>query len=260
METTVTRLEVTAPDGSSRLIDLAQDSLVVGRRTPDYEPDMALEDPDSLISRRHCVLERAWGSWWVDDPGSRNGTFVRRRGDLVRVTERTNLYDGDVVCIAGVSGDGDGHLYWELRLLDPSSTASLEHEPGDLDPDTDEISVDAAPYVTWDARAFRLEVVAGGERRAVELRKQGYDLVGHMATVNATNGHTAVVCSVDDLLAAVWGPTEDWHRYRPPTADNLRDIVSMVRKEIEPDPSSPQILENIRGVGYRLHTSPHRIS
>ena len=79
-----------------------------------------------------------------------------------------------------------------------------------------------------------------------------------MASANASNGGGAVVCSVDDLMEGIWGPQAEWDRYRPPTPDNLRGLVSAVRKEIEPDVRKPQILENLRGVGYRLHTSPDR--
>ena len=76
-----------------------------------------------------------------------------------------------------------------------------------------------------------------------------------MAGRNSGSGDP-VVCTTDELLEAVWGDREDWDRYRPPTPDNLRDLVLSVRKPIEPDASPPAILENQRGVGYKLHTAP----
>jgi len=42
----------------------------------------------------------------------------------------------------------------------------------------------------------------------------------------------------------------------PPTPDNVGDLVLSVRKAIEPDASTLAILENQRGVGYKLHTAP----
>lgn len=246
------RLAVLRHDGSSREVALAQDSLVVGRRTDTFEPDLVLDDPDSLISRRHFVLDRQFGSWWLDDPGSHNGTFLRRRGELVRVTERTNIGDGDVICVAGTRADGDEPGYWELRLVDPSATATFAHRALSVD----EFEVPITPHVSWDPQTYRLDVVTPDGRRSVELRKQGYLLIAHMAAANAAGDGFAVVCSVDDLMQAIWGPPDEWDRYRPPTPDNLRDLVSAVRREIEPDPGSPLILENLRGVGYRLNTSP----
>lgn len=103
---------------------------------------------------------------------------------------------------------------------------------------------------------MQVEVLGDGKPRIVELRKQGYDLIAHMAARNAENDGDPVVCLTDDLLEAVWGDRDGWDRYRPPTADNLRDLVLSVRKAIEPDASPPAILENQRGVGYKLRTAP----
>ena len=60
----------------------------------------------------------------------------------------------------------------------------------------------------------------------------------------------------DEILEGVWGDPDGWDRYHPPTADNVRDLVADFRRRAEPNPRRPVLLENIRGVGYRLHTGP----
>jgi len=55
--------------------------------------------PDSpLVSRRHALLSRREGIWWVQDLGSANGTFVN--GDRVA---RRALRDGDILHFADIA-------------------------------------------------------------------------------------------------------------------------------------------------------------
>jgi pSer/pThr/pTyr-binding forkhead associated (FHA) protein len=44
------------------------------------------------VSRQHAALVQRGGAWWVEDLGSRNGTYCR--GERV---ERRRLRDGDVL-------------------------------------------------------------------------------------------------------------------------------------------------------------------
>lgn len=72
-----------------RRFTLHQDELVVGRRS---ENDLPL-DVDS-VSRKHArLIRRADGSWWVEDLGSTNGTFVNQ----TEVHAPHPLVDGDLV-------------------------------------------------------------------------------------------------------------------------------------------------------------------
>ncbi len=244
-------LEVSRDGTTPRKIVLTGDAFTVGRGSATFTPDLVLEDPSSWISRRHCIFTQAWGSWWIEDCGSRNGTFVRNGSDLRRLTEKTQLSSGDIVCITADADESGPTSTWELRLVDPSATQTIggsltrAHVP----PVTE-------PCVRWDSDAMRVEVFGDGEPRVVELRKQGYDLIAYMAARNAEGSGEPVVCTIDELLEAVWGDPDEWDKYRPPTADNLRDLVLSVRKAIEPDASPPAILENQRGVGYKLHTAP----
>ena len=251
MEEPIPKLDIRLDGNPDRVVELTDESFTVGRNSSSYTPDIGLDDPESWISRRHCIFTQEWGSWWVEDCDSRNGTFIRNGENLTRVSEKTQLSRGDVVCITADADESGPTSSWEMRVIDPSATQTIDgsltaaHVP----------PVDR-PCVRWDADAMRVEVLGDGEPRVVELRKQGYDLIGHMSDRNADNGGDPVVCTVEELLEAVWGDSEEWDKYRPPTPDNLRDLVLSVRKAIEPDASPPAILENQRGVGYKLHTAP----
>src|SRR5712691_10552880 len=90
---------VSGPDGAVLAdVPLSGGRVTVGR-LPEAN-DIALQpDPELLVTRAgHFALQRVGEQWFVVDGGSVNGTFLRRDGALQRVTERTALHDGDVVC------------------------------------------------------------------------------------------------------------------------------------------------------------------
>ena len=115
------RLDVRLDGAGVDVVSLETDSFTVGRSSSGFVPDLVLDDPHSWISRRHCVFTQEWGSWWVEDCGSRNGTFLRRQGTLTRLTEKTQLSSGDVVCISADADESGPTSTWELHLVDPSS-------------------------------------------------------------------------------------------------------------------------------------------
>jgi pSer/pThr/pTyr-binding forkhead associated (FHA) protein len=64
---------------------LEQDSITVGR-----SPDCDIFLDDVTVSRRHALLKRDEGRFFIEDQGSLNGTFLNRR----RI-ESAPLEDGD---------------------------------------------------------------------------------------------------------------------------------------------------------------------
>src|SRR5262245_13320073 len=91
---------VSGPNGDApETVVLSGPHASVGR-LPELN-DIGLQpDPERLVSRAgHCTFEREGRVWFVVDGGSVNGTFLRRGGELQRVTGRTALRDGDVVCV-----------------------------------------------------------------------------------------------------------------------------------------------------------------
>jgi two-component system KDP operon response regulator KdpE len=87
----------------------------------------------------------------------------------------------------------------------------------------------------------RRKVSIGGTE--VYLTATEYKLLYQLAT------HLNQVLLHEQLLTEVWGP-----EYRG-DVEYLRSYVHYLRKKLERDPSSPQMIVNIQGVGYML-TSP----
>jgi two-component system, OmpR family, response regulator VicR len=63
--------------------------------------------------------------------------------------------------------------------------------------------------------------------------------------------HAGLVLSHQQLLSAVWG-----FAYSEAT-ELLKPTISRLRQKIEEDPSHPQIIQTVHGVGYRLVLLPH---
>lgn len=238
---------------------VSADRVSIGRRSSTWTPDIVLADEGAWVSRRQCEIWHQQGGWWIADTHSRNGTFLRRDSRLRRITQPLRLRPGDVVCITATADDHGPTSSWELVLVDPVATRSVEvsltgaqSEPGAVAASDDDLQ--DGPVLRWDPDRHLAWVVSAAGEEAVELRPQGEALVAHMAARNLAAGADEVVCSVDELLEAVWGPPDDWDHYHPPTADNVRDVVLQVRTAIEPDRSAPVLLTNKRGVGYRLRT------
>ncbi len=89
--------------GDPELVTARAASLTVGREsgpnpvTPDIECGH-----DTAVSRAHCRLTTDGRRWWVEDLGSSNGTYLRRRGSplpthRLPVGRQHELLDGDHV-------------------------------------------------------------------------------------------------------------------------------------------------------------------
>jgi two-component system response regulator ResD len=102
-------------------------------------------------------------------------------------------------------------------------------------------STDADPPLTFgevtiDVARRRVEVAG----RAVELRRREFDLLAFLAR------HPNQVFTREELTARVW---------RAPGAVGLSTVTVHMRRlraQLEPDPSRPQWLETVWGVGYRF--------
>ena len=72
------------------IIPLGSTQIVIGR-----SPSSTLVLEDEYASSQHARLPPADGRWWIEDLGSRNGTFV----DDERLTSPRELNVGDIVRI-----------------------------------------------------------------------------------------------------------------------------------------------------------------
>lgn len=102
VETKIAYVAVTAGPGKGKQWQLRTEKVLLGREQP---ADIVVDDP--AASRRHALVYKKSGRWYLKDLDSTNGTYLD--GPL-RGTERI-LWDGDVFRI------GD----WEMTFSDPAS-------------------------------------------------------------------------------------------------------------------------------------------
>ena len=235
---------VSGPNGSkSSTVALSGGRATVGR-LPDVN-DIALQpDPEKLVTRAgHCSFEREGSAWFVVDGGSVNGTYLRRRGEIERVTARMPLQDGDAICVLASVDPAGETRYFELvfhATVDTQATRAVVPPPaGDDDACLD-----------YDATAARLVLVRNRERHELRIRAQAHRLVAYMAGRNGDAGEP-VLCTHDELMHAVWGD-EPLH-----SREELAKLVWELRKKLEPF-GAGELIENERRLGYRLRTCPPR--
>jgi DNA-binding response OmpR family regulator len=231
-------LVVSGPGVPPRRVLLTGVRVTVGRLAASN--DVALQpDPQQLVSRAgHLALERHGAEWFLVDSGSVNGTFLRRGGDLLRVTERTPLHDGDVACVlAGVTDTGQ-RTFFELSF----------HAGG-----ADSQATRAAPFqqlqeacLDYEPAQARLVLRQDGRRHELKIRAQAHRLVGYMIERNREAGAPAL-CTHEELMEAVWGG-EPLH-----TREELAKLVWELRRKLEPF-NAEDLVENERDLGYRIRS------
>ncbi len=105
-----------------------------------------------------------------------------------------------------------------------------------IDSDTGERVFEIAPQIRLDLA--RNEVIRDGER--IELTQREGQVLSYLIK------HADRVVTRENLLTDVWGYLNPWVQSR--TVDIL--IVSL-RKKIEPDPNRHELIQTVRGKGYR---------
>lgn len=229
-------LVVSGPGAQPRSVLLTGARVTVGRLAE--ANDVALRpDPQHLVTRSgHLALERQGAEWFLVDGGSVNGTFLRRDGDLIRVTGRTALHDGDVACVLAAVSDEGERSFFELSF----------HVGGADSQATRAAPVEHRARLEYDLAEARLVLVQESARHELEIRAQAHRLVRHMAERNAEAGAPAL-CTHEELMEAVWGD-EPLH-----TREELAKLVWELRRKLEPF-GAEHLLENVRGLGYRMRT------
>jgi Transcriptional regulatory protein, C terminal len=167
-----------------------------------------------------------------------NRTFVRRGETVEVVFGRALLTDDDSIRILGKLTETGNPLYWELTFSDPLGTRPAAQVPH-------------LAYLEYDWIQARLFRVDGPSRQEIQdLRPQEHKLIRYMDQRNRANGNVPVMCTYEELLAAIWGE-EHYH-----TETEVNHLVWELRQKLGPSPKDPQFLETLRGLGYRLVTHP----
>ena len=118
-----TKLVIASGKSAGKAIAVKREKLLIGRAE---ECDIRPLSDD--VSRRHCAVRIEPDVVWVEDLGSRNGTFVNGQ----RIAEKTKVYDDDLITVGAL----------ELRVA--GGTVRVDAAPQAAEPsswnDEDEVS------------------------------------------------------------------------------------------------------------------------
>lgn len=74
--------------GAPGELPLDRDLITIGRSTDNH-----VVTPDPTVSRRHALIQRGAGCYWLEDLGGINGVWVNNS----RISDRVEIHDGDLV-------------------------------------------------------------------------------------------------------------------------------------------------------------------
>lgn len=89
----IAKLIVASGKSAGRSIAIKRNQLLIGRAEQCDVRPLSEE-----VSRRHCAVTVGPADVWIEDLGSRNGTYVNG----ARITERTKLADGDLIRVGSL--------------------------------------------------------------------------------------------------------------------------------------------------------------
>jgi len=211
-----------------KIFTLRQATTVIGRRTPQYKPDIALSD--EAVSRRHIEILEKEGHFQIRDLGSTNGTVL----DDDRILPG-RLYDLKHNCKIGLGvAAGPAHA---LLIFKETESTNLLGGKG-----TGAIERTVATDVSWlKVDEARKEVHVDGE--SVKLSRKEYELLNYLYQ------NAGAVCLRDEIIKAVWAESQDPAAISDATLDQL---VHRLREKIEPDTANPSRIISRKAFGYML--------
>lgn len=170
---------------------------------------------DPFASREHARVRRDGATFVLEDLGSKNGVFVNG----ARVAGLRPLAHGDVITLAGLSA--------VFKLGDETFT---QQEPEQK----------AGEHVRVDLQTAEVWV----EGQAVSVTAKEF-----LALRALAQQHGGLLTK--DQLAG-----EVWPEYQGAVGDyNIEQLISRLRRKLEPEPAKPRWLLTVRGLGYRLLTT-----
>ncbi len=160
---------------------------------------------------------------------------LRRSSDvpIIMVTAQQDSHD----VVAGLELGADDYVTkpFNDRELLARVRAQLRRRASDV------TSTDAITLGDIEVRAEEGRVLRNGQE--VSLTKTEFQLLSHLAQ------HPNRVWSRDQLLEHVWG-------YAYQGDGRLVDThIARLRSKVEVDPANPELIQTVRGLGYRLSTS-----
>lgn len=192
---------------------LDQDEVLIGR-----DPTATVHLPDRQVSRRHARIVRRDEAFYVEDLGSKNGTFVN--GEPIPPHRPRRLADGDVLSIG---------LAYRLTFVDREGTVPLTFEPH------------RPPLIELDED--RRAVKVGGRVLDPPLSPAQFEL---LRLLYRAGGRTV---SRDEIVEAVWGD----EAAEGVTDQALDALVRRLRRRLAELAPDREFIVTVRGHGFRLN-------
>ncbi len=206
--------------------------LILGR-----DPRCDVVIPNRQVSRRHARVFRKGQEIWVEDLGSKNGTYIN--GERLNPQEPAPLHEGDVLVLA---------LAQRFVLVAARETQTMPLEPVEAPP---EDLAETAPAQEQDTtRTFRrrLEIDLDAHRVWVLGREIDPPLSRLQFRLLVTLYQRAgEVIPRSELAEAIWGKESLW--VTQPALDALLHRLRERLAEYDPDHT---YIVTVRGQGIRL--------
>ena len=144
-----------AREATGECYALTKETLEIGRKTKEYLPDIAVDDPDKAISRHHAILSQRDGKWYLSDDNSANGTFIGPEKKQIQGKAAAELQNGmcfylnregfvfysgeDALAVSAMSRDAVREKLKPAFIPAPPAqadalpSAAAEKQPGDQD-------------------------------------------------------------------------------------------------------------------------------
>ena len=196
---------------------LVNRELIIGR-----EDSCEIVIPDRQISRRHARIYLSTEGVFLEDLGSKNGTYLNSQ----RIVGSQQLHEGDEIRIAFTQS---------FLFLSADATLPLTDLPEEFQ-QAFVLRLDEASRRVW-VRGVEIEP---------PLSAQQFNLLA------ALYQKAGEVVSRDELIHAVWGEEGNWV-----TEQALDALVRRLRERINQIDPDHEYIVTVRGHGLRLENQPH---
>jgi hypothetical protein len=196
---------------------LVNGELIIGR-----EDSCDIVIPDRQISRRHARIYLSTEGVFLEDLGSKNGTYLNSQ----RIVDLQQLHEGDEIRIAFTQS---------FLFLSADATLPLTDLPEEFQ-QAFVLRLDEASRRVW-VRGVEIEP---------PLSAQQFNLLA------ALYQKAGEVVSRDELIHAVWGEEGNWV-----TEQALDALVRRLRERINQLDPDYEYIVTVRGHGLRLENQPH---
>ena len=196
---------------------LVNRELIIGR-----EDSCEIVIPDRQISRRHARIYLSTEGVFLEDLGSKNGTYLNSQ----RIVGSQQLHEGDEIRIAFTQS---------FLFLSADATLPLTDLPEEFQ-QAFVLRLDEASRRVW-VRGVEIEP---------PLSAQQFNLLA------ALYQKAGEVVSRDELIQAVWGEEGNWV-----TEQALDALVRRLRERINQLDPDYEYIVTVRGHGLRLENQPH---